>query len=467
MKLKLIQFGIIATCLFWFVGLSAQQIQIPHISGTITISVKNGTIACDLEMSNLPRIKGYSLLLNSGFNIDYIRDSTDKFGYRYNRYYNSDKGYEALQYFLPASDNKNRFLPKKFRIKYVGAFPVKADTAKYSDSGDWKGNVAINGKYLRLTEQSAWYPVLYDTLKDVKYQKVTYDLKIVSDAKCIFLNGSPPVQAPISNFKSDVPVALLLLAGDFDFNRNKDTFFVNTYLDKKQEDVLSGWADKMTNFYSDKLKIPYGNAITYVGATAVSRKNAWSFVTYPTVAIVANHDNYSIKSYFNDKQQLKDSSLISFFSHELGHYYFGTYLVPNAELKWMFLEGFTEYISLKARQQILGEKFYLKALSEYVKQLKNFVPTPISAIKNENDISNSYRYSYVPLLLTVLEKQIGEPSMWKWLNIVLNSKDQNTNYAFFRSTLITSGITEQQYKIFEDKYVTSASAKQNVFEDVK
>ncbi|WP_448699092.1 hypothetical protein ACFGVR_19310 [Mucilaginibacter sp. AW1-3] len=418
-------------------------------------------------MSNLPRIKGYSLWLNSGFNIDAIRDSSDKFGYGYERYYNGEKSYETLQYFLPASDNKTRFLPKKFRIKYVGAFPVKADTSKYNDRGDWKGNVAINDKYLRLTEQSAWYPILYDTLKDVQYQKVTYDLKIITDSKAIFLNGSPPVQASTANFKSDVPVPLLLLAGDFDFSKNMNTYFVNTFLDKKQQDVLSGWSNKITNFYLEKLKIPYGSAITYVGATAVSRKNAWLFVTYPTVAFIANHDGYSIKSYFNDKQQLKDSSLVAFFSHELGHYYFGTYLVPNAELRWMFLEGFTEYISLKARQQILGDKFYSNSLANYVKKLKNFEATPISSIKNENDISDVYRYNYIPLLLTALEKQIGEINMWKWLNIVLNSKDVNTNYAFFKSSLIQSGITSQQYKTFEDRYIISANAKQNVLDDIK
>jgi len=333
--------------------------QIPHLTGEVKISILNGTIEGDLEYSNLPKLKNYSIWLNTGLNLRYFRDGEDKFNYGNIKYYDEEKSSEAFQYYFPDKDNKDRFLPEKFKINYVGKFPVISDTLKASNRGDWKGNIAFNGKSIRASEQTAWYPILYDIENDVELNKVTYDIKInCIDCESIYLNGSSPIKGKTVNFKSDKPISMMLFAGIFDFTKNNHTYFINTELNSEQEKVLGSWTDKIVNFYENKFKIPYENSVTYLYTTPISKKNAWMFVTYPTIVIIGQ-EKYNVKSYFApNTNKLKDNSNIEYFAHELGHYYFGTVIVPNSELRWVFLEGLTEYLALQTVKEVLGEESY-------------------------------------------------------------------------------------------------------------
>lgn len=146
--------------------------QIPHLVGEVKISILNGTIESDLEYSNLPKLKNYSIWLNTGLNLRYFRDSEDKFNYGNIKYYNEEISSEAFQYYFPDKENKSRFLPEKFKINYVGKFPVISDTLKANNRGDWKGNIAFNGNNIRASEQTAWYPILYDIENDFHLTKL-------------------------------------------------------------------------------------------------------------------------------------------------------------------------------------------------------------------------------------------------------------------------------------------------------
>lgn len=454
---------ILSIIIIQIIGQTICCAQFPHIIGTVKLSVQKGIIECDLEISNIPKISGYSILLNTGLNIKYFRNSDDTFNYFYDRYYCNEQSYEAFQYYFPNNDNTKRFLPKSFKISYVGAFPVITDTLKASNGSDWKGNIAFNGEYVRASEQSVWYPILYDTLNNVMYDKVTYDLNVMcEDGKSIYINGSSPVNGSLASLSSNTPFSLLLFVGNYEFIKKDNTWFVNTTLNESQQAVLSAWSDKIINFYESKLQIPYGPPVTFLGASPISKNQSWMFVTYPTIAVIGRYP-YNIKGYFDEKtQHLKDSSSIKYFSHELGHFYFGVYFIPNSELRWMFLEGVTEYLALQVICEILGESFYKESIANYVKQIKESKLPSIKNIKQENEIDESYRYNYIPLLLTVLEKQIGMEKMWKWINIVLTSKDAKTNYDFFKSTLIQSGVTHKEFIDFENTYIKSKDAKKNV-----
>jgi len=442
--------------------------QIPHLSGEVKISILNGTIESDLEYSNLPKLKNYSIWLNTGFNLRYFRDGEDKFNYGNIKYYDDEKSSEAFQYYFPDKENKGRFLPEKFKINYVGKFPVISDTLKANNRGDWKGNIAFNGKNIRASEQTAWYPILYDIENDVTLNKVTYDITInCIDCESIYLNGSSPIKSKIANFKSDKPISMMLFAGLFDFTKNKNTYFINTELNSEQEKVLGGWTDKIVEFYENKLKIPYGNSVTYLYTTPISKRNAWMFVTYPTIAIIGQ-EKYNVKSYFTpNTNSLKDNSNIEYFAHELGHYYFGTVIVPNSELRWVFLEGLTEYLALQTVKEVLGEESYQKKIDTYLKESKDYIPKSIATIKN-SEIDETFRYYYVPLLITALEKEIGKEKVWNWLRTVLKSdKLVKTDYEFFKSSLIKSGIKESEFKNFEENYIISEKAKENIYKIVK
>lgn len=49
-------------------ALKAQD-SIPLLTGTVNISIKEGTFDCDLTLSNIPRIQDYFIRINSGMNI--------------------------------------------------------------------------------------------------------------------------------------------------------------------------------------------------------------------------------------------------------------------------------------------------------------------------------------------------------------------------------------------------------------
>lgn len=379
--------------------------QNPHLTGIVKISIQNGTIESELEYSNLPKLTKYSIWLNTGFNLRYFRDAEDKFNYGNIKYYDEEKSYEAFQYYFPDNENKGRFLPEKFKINYVGKFPVISDTLKANNRGDWKGNIAFNGKSIRASEQTCWYPILYDIENDVALNKVTYDITIdCIDCESIYLNGSAPIKGKTANFKSDKPISMMLFAGLFEFTKNKNTYFINTDLNSEQEKILGNWTDKIVAFYENKLKIPYGNSVTYLYTTPISRRNAWMFVTYPTIAIIGQ-EKYNVKSYFTPNTNvLKDNSNIEYFAHELGHYYFGTIIVPNSELRWVFLEGLTEYLALQTVKEVLGEESYQTKIDTYLKETKDYIPKSLATIKN-SEIDETYRYYYVPLLITALEKE--------------------------------------------------------------
>ena len=441
------------------------QITIKAIS---KISVLNGTIESDLEYSNLPKLNNYSIWLNAGLNLRYFRDKEDKFNYGNIKYYDDEISNEAFQYYFPDQENKGRFLPEKFKINYVGKFPVISDTLKANNRGDWKGNIAFNGKNIRASEQTAWYPIIYDIENDVALNKVTYDIIIdCIDCESIYLNGSSPVKGKTANFKSDKPISMMLFAGLFDFTKNKNTYFINTDLNSEQEKILGNWTDKIVEFYENKLKIPYGNSVTYLYTTPISKKNAWMFVTYPTIAIIGQ-EKYNVKSYFTpNTNSLKDNSNIEYFAHELGHYYFGTVIVPNSELRWFFLEGLTEYLALQTVKDVLGEESYRAKIDTYLKETKDYIPKSLATIKN-SEIDETYRYYYVPLLVTALEIEVGKEKVWNWLRTVLKSEKLiKTDYYFFKSTLIYSGIKESEFKKFEENYILSEKAKENVKKIVK
>ncbi len=450
--------------LFFFSQLQAQQ---PHITGTVDVSVKNGTFKCNFLITNIPPLKKYSIRLNSGFTIQYFRDSANKQNYGYEKYYDDKTSYEAFQYTLPDSDSTS-FLPSAYRIKYTGSFPVVLDTNFMYNRGDWKGNIAFNGTTVRASEQTAWYPILYDATNDVIIDKYTYGLQInCLDGNAIYLNGDTPKKGISNSFISKDPVTLLLFAGKFSIENSDGINFINTSLNYQKQKLLSQTTNKIINFYEEKLNIPYGKKITYIATTPTSKKNSWMFVTYPSVVIIGNK-KWNINNLFTKtKNFIVDTSNIQFISHELGHYYFGTLFTPNSTLRWMFLEGITEYISLQYTRKEFGEEVYKKTLKEYVSSVRSFGKIiPISKIKNPSNIGEGYRYYYIPLLLTVLEKNTSKTQIWKWLSEIILEKNATTDYDFFKNTLLKCGVSKTVLENFEMQFINNENAIENVIEKI-
>lgn len=442
--------------------------QIPHLEGKISISIQSGTIDAELTLKNLPKTNNYTIWLNSGLNIEYFREINNQFNFSYNTEYDPGRSSEALQHYFPSNDGKSRYLPNAFFVKYTGKFPVISDTTKAYDWGDWKGNIAFNGKTVRASEQSAWYPILYNKMDDIVMDKYTFNIEVeCQDCQTLYLNGDIPQKASKAFFKSDQAVPLLMFVGNYDFKQVENVFILNAELDTNKLNTLTTTTRNIVNFYERVLKTSYGKPVVYISSTPVSKKNEWMFVTYPTITIVGI-DKYKLDNFFDDQTyKFKQKSNITFIAHELAHYYIGTKFIPNSELRWFFLEGVTDYLSIKAAKELLGIETYQLIVNNYVNELKEFQATPLNQIKVASEINETYRYRYTPLLLLAIEQEIGEEKMYKWIESLINSQNRKTNYDFLVNSLRETGITENQIKSITKTYLTNENAKENAIRRIK
>ncbi len=451
-----------------FVSIHSAFSQVPHLEGKIIVSITSGTIDAEVRLKNLPKTDNYTIWLNAGLNIEYFKDLEKKFNLYFETEYEPELSSEALQHYFPSNDNESRYLPKTLGLKYTGKFPVIADTSNAYDWRDWKGNIAFNGKTLRASEQSAWYPILYNKKDDVVVDKYTFALEVeCTDCQAIYLNGDIPQKTQKAIFKSEIAVPLLIFAGNYEFKKADKIFVLNAELDVNKINTLKSTTQSIIEFYERTLNTPYGKPVVYISTTPVSKRNEWMFVTYPTIAVIGV-DKYKLENLIDDETfQFKHKLNIKFFAHELAHYYIGTKFVPNSELRWFFLESITEYLAIKATKELLGLETYHTLIGNNIDALQDFNPLPLNIVKFSNQIDELYRYVYAPLVLLAIEKEIGEDKMYKWIKHLLNSESMKTDYAFFVKSLSTTGITEKQLKLLTEKYISGKKAKENVIERIK
>ncbi|GHE77420.1 hypothetical protein [Thalassotalea profundi] len=412
------------------------SVELPiKLTGTIDISVINGTIDANFQLDNIPKLKNYLIFLNSGFNIQYFRNQKDTANYPFDKTYNTNYSYESFGYYLPDNTVKGKFLPSTMQFKYTGKFPVINNMNKASESGDWKGNIAFNGKTIRTDGfQTAWYPILYDIELDKRYDEVTYNIEVTClDCKSIYVNGSKPISASHGIFKRDNPVSLILFAGDYNIGQQNGSYYLNSGLSANQMSELGKITSSYEQYYQEKLSLPYGESVVYIHTTPISKKNSWLFVSYPAIVTI-NHDEGGLSNLFDESES---SWFKPFIAHELAHYYFGTYRDFNSELGDMFSESFAEYLSLKLTKKLINEKVYLETINKKLSNLedKNFVA--IKDIKNKSDYGNRnrYVYTYAPIVWLAIEKEIGEENMWLWINKMLTVETEFTDYKFMIKTL--------------------------------
>ena len=446
-------------CLLGLAGLAGQQAaaQAPHLSGRISVSVRQGTIAADLELSRLPPLTNTRLWLHTGLNVEAFRDSTGRSILAQRRSYAPDTTEEAWQYQL--LDAQNRPLPRRLRLRYAGAFPVQADSGQYPDRGDDKGRFVFNGTTVRATEQTAWYPTLYDRTLDQGISAYTHDLEVsCADCQTLYLNGSAPAAGPVQRLVSTKPAALVLFAGNYPVQRFAGGWLLNSALTAGQAATFGGFVGRVRGYYERQLGLPYRQELTFLNSTPVSRRDGWLFVTFPTIATVGWHQD--VGTLFRG-ETLAESTLLPYLSHEFGHYYFGTLLQPNTALRYFFLEGTTEYLALKATQRQLGPKHYREKLAAYRRRLLrhgNFAA--LSATRQAGDLDDAYRYVAVPLQLLALERLVGEKQVWRWLRAVVQSAAPRTDYAFLLDSLRRSGLREADLTAWLSRYTGGGPAMQ-------
>ncbi len=436
----------------------AQQ-KMPHITGKVNISMTQGSIKCDFNLSQLPQLgKQYKILLYRGFNIQLLKNDTGRV-LQYNGFYNSKLQGEAAAY-IPMINNDTLKLPSSLNLSYVGAFPLYKDTL---NSFDFKGFIAFNNKTVRAAEQSKWYPVIYDVINDKELVDVTYDITVdCKDCKTIYINGSIAKAGSVANFKSDKPRQLLLFAGDYDVQSLSNGTFLNAGLNADEANIFNQNISFITKFYKQYLQIPYGEKITFLQHKAFEpygSKRSWGFVTFPTIAVAGN----GFKSQVNLKTSLfKDTSTYHFYAHELGHYYFGQILQSNSTLKWFFLETMAEFLSIKATEMKYGKVATQRYIVERKSWMNDWQIKPLSQVTNTESIGESYRYYYAPLILLAMEKRFGLEKVRKFCQQALKNTGQTTDYNFLLKNIRLAGIEDKDWKPFEEQVINQKNCK-NIF----
>lgn len=457
-------YNILSTIFVLFSSVTNAQEEVPTLNGKVNISIQEGTFTCDMTLSNIPATKDYFIRLNSGMNILHFRSlKPNDFLLGYDKsFQDSTSTGESSAYFFPGDKGKGKFLPNSIRIRYTGKFPVANDTIENVSRDDWKGNIAFNGYSVRTdASQTAWYPMLYDIEKDKLYNEVKYDIELeCKDCETLYINGNLPVTGTKSKFKSDTPKELSLYCGNFGFKKSGGTYILNSDLSDEQFIQFCDLTNSFQKYYEKKIGIPFGGAVTFVNTTPTSAKNAWLFVTYPTIFSIGHGEN-GLKSLFNPKIQ---NWYRPFIAHELGHYYFGTYKVFNSALGDMMSEGFTEYLSLQVTRDILGNDIYEKKLNEKLKDLEDFKPIAFYKVKSKADYKDRelYVYYYAPLLFTAIEKEIGREKMWQWLATLLREKTDFTNYDFLIRSLQSTIENKSQLEKIKSKYFESDASLKNL-----
>jgi hypothetical protein len=448
----------LATAMLLSFAAIAQE-KIPILTGTMILSVKEGTMECEFTLKDMPLVKDYLILINTGMNIRSVRNARG-YGFSYRRIYPDTITDESFGYYIPDNTGKAKHMPDELQFSYVGKFPVVADTLNPMRS-DWKGNIAFNGYSVRADgAQAKWYPVLYDMTKDISYSEVKYDITIqCKDCDAIYVNGTKPVVGQTANLKTETPTELMLYAGKYKVEQVDGTYFLNPDIDAAQMKAFGEMTKNYKSFYEKKLGIPYKETITYINTTPVSKYNAWMFVSYPSIVNVG-WDKYGMKSFFDERRA---EITKTFIAHELGHYYFGHYKSFNAGLGDACSEGFAEFLSLQVAQEFQHDSVYTKKFKSYVVELEEMEMIPFAKIASTNDYGNRqlYVYNYVPLILCAIQKEIGSNAMWLWLKTILNSKTEMTTYSFVRETLQTALKDDKKLQQLETKYFMSDASVRN------
>jgi hypothetical protein len=435
------------------------QDTIPHVQGKVTISIKRGTIECDLTLSNMPRLSDYYLRLNSGMNIRYIKNAEESMSpLRYERsMQDSLSSGESSAYYIPAYNKSGKYLPHAIRFNYVGMYPVITDTTSVVD---WRGNIAFNGTTMRADGiQSAWCPILYDLKADKRYEKVTYDLDVTcNDCKVIYVNGSPPVSGIHAEVKSTTSQDLTMFAGDFRSVSVDGNYFLNSDADDQQLAELGKTLHSYQSYLEKKLSIPYKGKPVYIQTTPVSKNNSWLFASYPTIVKVGWDEGMKT---FSSKSE--GNALLQYLAHELSHYYFGTVRSFNSELGDMISEGFAEFLSLKITHTLISDSLYSEKLQSKARAMHNFKPIPMAEIHSSSDYINRelYVYYYAPIIFSAIEKEIGEEKMWQWIKMLLQSPTVFSNYQFVEQTLNKVVNDKTRVESLREKYFVSERTLQN------
>lgn len=431
-----------------------------HIEGNVEINMASGLFICNFNLTNIPKLNDYSILLNKGMNIKYFKDSENEL-INYEGHYNGEIKGEAISYIF--KNDSTVIIPPEFNVTYRGAFPVYSnDFNKF----DYKGIIAFNNKTLRASEQTKWYPVIYDAANDRILNSYTYDLTItIKGGNTIFVNGNAPKKGETSRFVSKKAHPLLLFAGTYSFIESNGDYILNTTVSKETSEKVFNNTTNIKSTLSKNLGLEFTDKIYLINHKAINKRrkgSSWGFNTYPTFAFTGlNFDKL-----LNDKGNFLND-YYRYFGHEFGHNYFGNN-VMSGKLSWFWLESFAEYLSYNVAEDLCGIEFLNQVLLKQIKNIEDDNFIPLNKIENRDEIDEKYRYILAPLMLKCFEDRFGRNKMSLTLKSLLGlAKNETLTLLHWKESAIKNGIKKEAFERFEKEFIKNEKFKQNIIDEIR
>ena len=422
----------------------------PHLSGEVRVDRELGFISCDFALSGLPELSSYRILLNHGMTIKYFKDVHDSL-LPYEGYYEGEMKGEALAYVLKSVEGDTLVLPGKMRVAYSGAFPVYRDTY---NSFDYKGYIAVNEKTFRATEQSKWYPVIYDVENDRLIDSYTYEISVTHPhAATVFLNGSAPSREDPARIRSEKAVPLFLFAGDYDFMDVDGDFLLNTDIEMEKGKAIFRNTGMIKASLARLMEAEFTDHLYFVNFESVRKfgpNENWGFNMYPAIA----YAGLDFGNMLDETGQFW-SPILNFLAHEMAHNYFGPNVMSGTYF-WFWLESVPEYLSLLVAEELKGRGVVEYELTQMKNAVKDKSFIPLASVRETTDIGQDYRYRLGPLVLKVFEGTFGrEKTLAVLQDLRARSATAGLDLLAWREAALRAGIPEAAWRDFSGQYLES------------
>lgn len=424
-------------------GLSAATPKPIMTSGQVDIDLHRASLRGNVCLTNRPANAMTHFALHAGLNVGRVRDGEGK-SLDFDGWYSPKVDGEALVYEIAAPG------PATLCVEYVGQYP---SYPKHDGPDDFKGLIGFDGQSVRASEQTAWLPAPYDASASRRLATTAYDLNVTClDCRFIYLNGLAPRSAAKGRFRSDLPRPPLLFAGKGPWQSSGRITVVNETLPQTKTAVLSKIFAAIARFYEDYLGSPYPDKpvlLRMVTMNQIDRDrkgNSWGFATWPTIALSGSVKSLADGLIASDQ---KNEYIVPYLAHESAHYYFGTLNQSTGPYRWMLLESMAEFLGVQTQRKLAGDGPFQRRLARMLKDARSLKDVvPLNEIKEEDQITSSYRYSYIPLLLLALEKRTGPDVMRDFVRTLLRADSPQT-WQEMSSLARRSGIRSQDWDDWE------------------
>ncbi|MEO0581440.1 MAG: hypothetical protein AAF135_04365 [Bacteroidota bacterium] len=432
----------------------------PHIQGKVKIDQENGTIRCNFTLEQVPNLADYGVLLHKGMNVKFFRDSEGQL-LPYRGYYNGEIVGSASSYVFKGEDKDTLEIPSTFSVEYVGAYPIYTDSLNTFDLAE---HIAWNKQTLRMSAQSAWYPVIYDRKRGKAIDQYTYDISVeLSSTSTIFINGTPPVKARTHQFRSTSAHPLLVFIGAYDFWSNDGNYLLNIALEGDQGQQIGQVMDTVKHVLSNILDQKFDGKVFLINHQPISAdEGVWAFNSYPTLAFSGIDFGYVVEAYGG-----LPAPIYKLFGHEFSHNYFGLN-VFSGPLAYFWSESISEYLSYRVAEQLFGVEYLgseIIAVADGLRDADGF--PPLADVKDYSEISDTYKYQLGPLVWRCFEDQFGKEKVDAILKDLMQiSYDQTLTLDIWKESALQAGISAQAFDTFYLTYLASPTFKDQVIEDM-